>query len=209
MFEADAPSTQRVVAELKIGPVRQRIDEIAARLSGSYADADDLVANALVLVCDPDRSPWDPSQGSLAKHVGFIMRDLWIAQNRRARTRREVVDSEVAHEAPTRNATSVDEALAEHETRVRMKRLGLELRAGLVADDPIALKVFDEISAGSEGLDAIARAIGCAVKDVEKALRRIAYRGARIKEQDDEAFAGPRRLASAGDGQPRSDQDRS
>src|ERR1019366_8259737 len=115
MFEANAPSTIRMIDEMRIARVRQKIDELAVRTCGSEADADDLVANSIVLVGDPAKRPWDPAVGGLARHMGYVMHDVWIAHHRRAWTRREVVDTDGAHEAPSRHETPADEALIEAE----------------------------------------------------------------------------------------------
>jgi DNA-directed RNA polymerase specialized sigma24 family protein len=208
MFEANAPSTIRMIDEMRIARVRQKIDELAVRTCGSEADADDLVANSIVLVGDPAKRPWDPAVGGLARHMGYVMHDVWIAHHRRAWTRREVVDTDGAHEAPSRHETPADEALIEAETRGRMKRLGLEVRATLVAEDPSGLKVFDAAGMGIEGLGELALAAGLTPKEVEKALRRIAYRAARIKERDDAELARGRKPSPRVDGRSRSGQDR-
>jgi hypothetical protein len=172
MFEATAPSTLRALAALALPRVRQKLDELAVRLAGSEADADELVANALALVCDPARSPWDGS-GDFTRHMAFVMRDVWLAEQSRA-------------------------------------HLGLELRESLAADDPVALKVFDATCSGLEAPAAIAEALRAPLKEVEKALRRIVYRAARIKEKDDAALAKKRKPRNViGLGRPRTGQDRS
>jgi hypothetical protein len=172
MFEATAPSTLRALAELELPRVRQKLDEIAVRLAGSQADADELVANALALVGDPARLPWDGS-GDFARHMAFVMRDVWIVEQSRA-------------------------------------HLGLDLRESLAADDPVALKVYDATCRGLEAPAEIAEALRAPLKEVEKALRRIVYRAARIKEKDDAALAKKRKPRSViGIGRPRTGQDRS
>jgi DNA-directed RNA polymerase specialized sigma24 family protein len=172
MFEATAPSTLRALAELAIPRVRQKLDELAVRLTGSETDADELVASALALVCDPARSPWDGS-GEFTRHMALAMRDLWIAEHSRV-------------------------------------HLGLALRASLAADDPVALKVYDATCRGLEAPAEIAEALRAPVKEVDKALRRIVYRAARIKEKDDAALAKRRKPRSViGIGRPRTGQDRS
>jgi hypothetical protein len=172
MFEATAPSTLRALAELERPRVRQKLDEIAVRLAGSQADADELVATALALVGDPARLPWDGS-GDFARHMAFVMRDVWIAEQSRA-------------------------------------HLGLDLRESLAADDPVALKVYDATCRGLDAPAEIAEALRAPLKEVEKALRRIVYRAARIKERDDAALARKRKPRSViGIGRPRTGQDRS
>jgi hypothetical protein len=80
MFEADAPSTVRALDELRIPAVRQKIEEIAARIAGSPRDlpgeTDGLIAHALARVCDPERAPWDPARGNFVRHMGAVMREV-------------------------------------------------------------------------------------------------------------------------------------
>jgi hypothetical protein len=180
MFEADAPSTLRALAEMRIAVVRQKIDEVATALGGfEGGDPDDLVAEALLGVCDPQGSPWDPERGSLVRHMGQVMRDLRLG-------------------------------LADDATRVLHRRLGLELRQSLMVDDPIALDVFDAVSAGIELMSVIAVAVGVPVSEVTKAQRRFVYRAARIREKHEAADARARAMgAPAGSRRPRHNQDRS
>jgi hypothetical protein len=91
-------------------------------------------------------------------------------------------------------------------TVARATRLGLELREGLASDDVVALKVFDAICRGVEDHRGLGAAVGLPVKEIEKALRRVAYRAARIEERDDAERARGRRPT---DVVHRSDEDRS
>src|SRR5258708_32496060 len=95
MYDPDAPSSRRALAELAKPRVYARLVHLAEWSTQSEADAEDLVSDALVLVLNPDESPWIPSQGTFLTHMTDVMRHVWDQQMRGARTRRETVDEDV------------------------------------------------------------------------------------------------------------------
>ncbi|MBV9950165.1 MAG: hypothetical protein JOZ69_25215 [Myxococcales bacterium] len=58
MFDRDAPSTKRVFEELEDDELRNGLYCFARWQTWSAADAEDLVAEALMRVCDPEDKPW-------------------------------------------------------------------------------------------------------------------------------------------------------
>ena len=61
--------------------------------TGSKADADDLLADAIECVGDPDRRPWDPTQITFFRHMRRVMDGLAIELARSGRARFEVISS--------------------------------------------------------------------------------------------------------------------
>jgi hypothetical protein len=58
MYDRDAPYSKRALAELEKPRVRGSLVQIAQWSTQSEADAEDLVSDALILVLDPEESPW-------------------------------------------------------------------------------------------------------------------------------------------------------
>lgn len=215
MFEAGAPSTLRVLEMLREPDVRWRVDEIAARFAGSGEAADALVVEALALVCDPERLPWDPqktaedlSELAFVQHMGDVMLRLHREHRRTQRSRRDLVDAGVLQDRPPpRDALEEHERkaaealLVDRETIARARRLGGELRASLTDDDPLAVRVLDAVCRGARYLSEIIGAVSRPAPEVKKALLRISYRAARIQERDDAAFT--RRQHRPGASRPR------
>jgi hypothetical protein len=153
MFEVDAPSSLRVLAQLEDPVLRRRLEEIAGRITTSYPralgpamDSDGLVARALARVLDPELDPWDPGKLSLFRHMAMVMRDLWLA------------------------------ALPQH------AELADELRAQLVDEDPDSLRVFEALAGGVPQGD-VPKLLGMKEHKVVTARRRFLFRATHIKER--------------------------
>ena len=72
----------RALEELAKDGQRARLVRLALWYTASAADAEDLVSDAVERVCDPDDSPWDPSNRSFLAHFDQVMRHLADAQRR-------------------------------------------------------------------------------------------------------------------------------
>src|ERR1700679_2428440 len=90
MLDWKAPSSQQALAEYAKDPVRSSIQRYAVWRTGDPDAGKDLAADALRLVCDPDRKPWDPAKASLFRHFRMIMDDLVIERARTGAGRFEV-----------------------------------------------------------------------------------------------------------------------
>jgi DNA-directed RNA polymerase specialized sigma24 family protein len=192
MIDFDAPSSKLAVAELQKDDVRGKIYRFALWQAGSEADAQDLVADAMLLVCDPERKPWNPAKGSFFSHMRFAIRDLRIARGRAGRGRLEKVgaatratfafDEQTVDERPL-----PDEALHERHDLARLRRLGQQLVARVGEKHPIARQVFECASLGIETPAEMAHHIGCPVDRIYDALELLKYHGAQVKADDEEA----------------------
>lgn len=190
VFDPDASSSKRAIAELHKKDVRDKIKKYATWRTSCAADADDLVADAMECVCDPDRKPWDDAKRTFFAHIRRVMDDLAIERARGGYARFEVVDSELAVDESTVDpAPRPDEALHDERKLAWMRRLG-DLLLGRLGDrDPIATKVFRLACQGIEDPVEQAAAIPCRVDEVYEAQRRLKYRGGCIKAEDREAEA--------------------
>ncbi|HEX3770051.1 MAG TPA: hypothetical protein VHV30_04270 [Polyangiaceae bacterium] len=145
MFEVDAPSSLRALEKLHDPLVRQRLDEIAARITAESPcagvsppiEAGALLDHALARIFDPELDPWNEGGLDFIRHVSLIMARIWIGR----------------HPSQEPLVTELREALA---------------------DDPLALRAFDALGAGVviEDLPAL---LGCTRHQVIKARRRFLF----------------------------------
>jgi hypothetical protein len=183
VFDRNAPSTKRAVAELLNKDLYDQLLRYALWRTSSDAAAKDLLADAIECVGDPSRKPWDPSKVSFFRHMRLVMDTLAIEGARKGYGRFEVVDSRLAVDATTADPSPLpEEALHDHRELAREKEMGDLLLVDLGDSDPVATKVFRAASEGIEEPREQAAHIGCRVEEVYEALRRLKYRGARIRK---------------------------
>ncbi len=179
MFDPDAPSSKAVFAELQSEKLRRDILRYALWRTGSEADANDLVADAIEWACDPERKPWDARKISFFAHVRRVMDDIAVQRARRGHGRFEVVSSEIASdESTTDPAPLPDEAPDARRESAWLGRLGKRLMDRLTGRDALASRLFEVACEGAEEPAEQAAKIGCKVEDVYEALRRLKYHGA-------------------------------
>jgi DNA-directed RNA polymerase specialized sigma24 family protein len=190
VFDPNAPSTKRAIAEIHDKEVSDKLRRYALWRTGSKADADDLLADAIECVGDPDRRPWDPTQITFFRHMRRVMDGLVIDLARSGRARFEVVSSTLAFDEDTSDpAPSAEDALHKARKLARWKRLGNLLLSKLEDRDPFAKRLYDAACAGAETADEQAAQLRCRPEEVYEALRRLKYRGARILDEDTQAEA--------------------
>jgi DNA-directed RNA polymerase specialized sigma24 family protein len=177
-----------VEAELSQAATRMRLLAIAGHISRTNREVvrQDLVSDALVRICDPDKKPWRPPPPFL-DHMAHVMRDVFVAQRRRGAGRFEVVGATVlVGDRPEDGhrvrldpadkaqdpAPTPDEALSQHQEQARAERLGEQLRAR-IAHLPDAARVLDLARQGVEGASEVAALAGCSVDTVYQAHRTI------------------------------------
>jgi len=184
VLDYDAPSSKAAIAAFGLGQTAKNLLKLAACFS--KADAEDLLSDAMVSVCDPDGGrPWDPERGSFLAHMRIVIRDLARRQRRSARARREIVDS-VMDETMAHPRPPADEALSDARGLERRRRLGGILRER-IAHNARTLQVFDRTCEGIEDAGELARLLGCTVADVYAANRQIARHAAQVLAEDEAA----------------------
>jgi DNA-directed RNA polymerase specialized sigma24 family protein len=190
VFDRDAPSTKRVLEELKKPRGRPRLFRLAWWRTHSKHDADDLVQQTLECVCDPERRPWDPARKTFLIHISDVMRDILYEQGRSARAMHEVVDSTLARDdATVDGAPLADEALDAHRELARLQEMREQLLADLGDRHPIATKALRLAMTGVVTPAEQAGRIPCAVEDLYEAYRVLKYHGALILAERQEAEA--------------------
>ncbi len=180
MFDADAPSSRLVIAQLEKPNVRERLRAIALWSTESEAAAEDLLQDALVRALDPDDAPWIPAKGTFLTHMSFLMRQTWYRTMRRAAAQSEVLDNNVARDKTTPSPEpAADEELARGRSVALWRSLLEQVLARVADKHPITRRICELAMEGKDEPDDQAQVIGCTVEEVYaglKLLKRYARR---------------------------------
>jgi DNA-directed RNA polymerase specialized sigma24 family protein len=141
MYDPKAPSSVLALTELSKPGVAPRVHRIAWRRCRSDHDAEDLVSDSMMRVCDPDDQPWVPTARPFLRHMSVVIRYLWRWHRARLRTRNEIYDGGTAQEESAGHETSPDGEVDELRSLEIQRRLARRLKTRL-ADDPEALKLL-------------------------------------------------------------------
>jgi DNA-directed RNA polymerase specialized sigma24 family protein len=181
VYDAEAPSSKRVVAELQRPEVRAQVYRLARWSTRSEIDAEDLVQDALVRVLDPEDAPWDPERRGFLTHMSFVMRQTWDQRGRAARARLEVItDGHAVDEQTLSREPPPDDEVERRRSLAVLRSLGERLLAAM-GDDPLGCRIF-ELGA-TEGLyepRELAERIPTTVEQAKSAIQRIKYHARRI-----------------------------
>jgi DNA-directed RNA polymerase specialized sigma24 family protein len=197
VFDKDAPSSLRVFDELAKDSVRKQLHRYAVWRTGDDDDARDLVADALVLVCDPDeKKTWDPAKKSFFGHMRRVLDDLAIIRQRVGRGRFETRETDLiratrdphAFPDPAGEHDPPDAALGGHFERAWLRGLAERLLQRLRGRDERAVEVYDAACIDAEPAEQ-ARQLGIPVEEVYEAHRRLRYHGAIVKTDWERAEA--------------------
>jgi DNA-directed RNA polymerase specialized sigma24 family protein len=183
MYDPDAPSSKRALVELEKPRVRPSLVQIAQWSTRSEADADDLVSDALILVLDPEESPWVPPRTFLT-HMTYVMRHLWDQRMRGARMWREVVDEYITADNNTLSREPpADDELHRRRSLAVLRQLAAQVVAEIGAKHPIAKRYFELASQGIDEPEEQATRIGRPVEEIYDAIRTLRYHAQRIRSE--------------------------
>src|SRR5580692_9264821 len=93
MSDLGVPLQERVRAQLVIKGTRERLYWVALKITGSAANAGDLVQDAMVEVLRSEGSPWE--KWTFLTHMTFVMRRVWDQQQRAHTVKNEMPDEDV------------------------------------------------------------------------------------------------------------------
>ncbi len=187
VYDPKAPSSVRALAEFAQRSVRARLLVIAKLFTkGSEADAEDLIAWAMMVVLDPAKDPWP--KGSFTAHMGHAMRHVKDEMNRRAQAKRETVDEDATDDrrALTKEAPADAELHRRREIAV-FHELGERLMREIGAKHPIAKRVYELSMDDIDEADEQAAIIGCSVDEIHDAREIIKRHAKRIRDEYDQA----------------------
>jgi hypothetical protein len=186
MADFNAPSSLRAIEAFRAGKTAEHLLKLARAYSPKGGDAEGVLLDAMIRVCDPDRGhPWDPELGSFLTHMRIVIRDVARRERRSALARREIADSP-AIEIASHPGPAPDEAVSDARMVERLRRLGGILRQR-IAHDARMLQVFDRGCEGVEGAAELARLLDCSVHEIYAANRQIARHAMQVLAEDQSA----------------------
>ncbi len=187
VYDPKAPSSVLALAEFARKGVRAKLLVIAKLFTkGSEADADDLIAWAMMVVLDPAKDPW--LKGSFTAHMGHAMRHAQDEMSRRAQAKRETVDEDATDDrrALTREPPADAELHRRRELAV-FHELGERLMREIGAKHPLAKRVYELSMDDIVEADEQAAILGCSVDEIHDAREIIKRHAMRIRDEYDQA----------------------
>jgi hypothetical protein len=214
MPEPPPASVEDLKELLALWPVRIRLLKIAHNRAGSVEAAEDLVAEATVILLS-GKSPWRPDPGHPAReqtgalivHVALLMRRCHSNRVNSAAARREKqVTSETARETLADRVgdgrSTLEEAAVDLEWEQEHQRRAtawIDALCARMAKDSEALALIAQHRLGVHEAEAQAAALGWSLARVVLARRRIAYHAPIVQKEQlaAEKEAEERRFADA------------
>jgi DNA-directed RNA polymerase specialized sigma24 family protein len=180
----DAPSSKAALAELQKEDVRGHLKKFARWRCASEAAAEDLLADAMILVFDPERKPWSPEVGSFTRHMRMVMDDLAVLRARRGYGRYERAQDGGVLDATTQGgARPTDDELHDRRDLARMRALAERTIARCERSYPRARAVFEALSDGIEKPAEIASRLECETEEVYRTLKALKQHGKQVREE--------------------------
>jgi DNA-directed RNA polymerase specialized sigma24 family protein len=184
VIDYDAPSSKAALAELQTEGVRDHLTKFARWRSGSEAAAHDLLADAMLLVCDPERKPWRPTERGFTCHVRMVMDDLAVQRARRGYGRYErAQDGDVLDATTQGGARPTDDELHDRRDLARMRALAERTIVRCEKSYPRARAVFEALSDGLEKPAEIAAKLGCETEPVYRTIKALKQHGKQVREE--------------------------
>ena len=185
MYDPRAKSSLLALGEYGKPSEGKRLLRYAMWRTRNAEDARDLIADAMVRVCDPQDRPWDPGRATFFRHMRMVMDDDVIEQHRRGFKKYEIVDSD--HEAFDLAVQPIPgpEMAVQAKRRLEWLRgMMLTLTGRLKGRDPLALAIY-ELACDNrhDEPEEFAEALRVPVGEIYEAMRRLRYHGKIVREQ--------------------------
>jgi DNA-directed RNA polymerase specialized sigma24 family protein len=149
------------------------------KITGSWADAEDLVSDALMRVLDPEDLPW--KTGTFVGHMKLVMRHVWGRQQRPARVQKEVADEDVTRgKKGLSREPRADDELNHRRWLAERRKLGETLLTQIEHKSPYIRPCFELAAQGIESAEEQATILKCSVADIREARRIIKYHAERL-----------------------------
>jgi DNA-directed RNA polymerase specialized sigma24 family protein len=186
MYDPNAESSRRALAELGKLKVRKILLRIAYQFTRSEAEAEDLIADTLLVVLDPERDPWE--KGSFVSHMAYAMRHAWGEKMKTWAARNIAPDEGVTRDESTASneETPPDDHAHDRRTLQAYRSMGAQLLLEIGAKHPVAKRVFELGAQGVEDAEEQAAIIGCTVKEIHRARELLKDHGRRIREEHEQ-----------------------
>jgi hypothetical protein len=185
VYDPRAPSSLLALAEYGKPEVARQLIRYATWRTKDPDEAKDLIADALMRVCDPKDKPWDPALRSFFRHMRRVMDDDAIEA---ARTGYGKYES-------TRHEDEVFERVVEPipgpDAKLNAaRRLGWlrgmmdMLVPRIEHKDALAMRIWRLVCDNRhDEPQEYAEALGVPVEEIYEALRRLRYHGAKVRDE--------------------------
>jgi DNA-directed RNA polymerase specialized sigma24 family protein len=195
--ESDSPSVEQARAKLEDPRVRWRLREIAYKITGSWSDAEDLVGDASLDVLHSGASAW--KKWAFFTYMTYLMRRLWWAQTRTARSKREVADEDVTRgKKGLSREPPADDELDRRRSVAVLRELLERTLAKIEHKNDLVRRCVELGLQGIEEPAEQAALLKRPVADVNEAHALIKYHSRRVREQWE--LAEEKRMKSLRDG---------
>ncbi len=150
VLDPDAPSSRLVIEQLGKPTVKARLQQMARWSTGSDVNGEDLVADALIRVLDPEDAPWRPERITFLHHMNNVIRQTWDRQLRKILARQDAIDRGLARDENANDPElAPDEQLHELRTLHRWRKIRDEVLAEIGDKHPLTREICALPIAGS------------------------------------------------------------
>jgi DNA-directed RNA polymerase specialized sigma24 family protein len=175
-MDLDTPSSKLVATELTKPRVNVRLRQVARWHTRNDAQADDLVADSLVRVLEPEDRPWDPETRTFFTHMTQVIRQTWDQQKRSFYFRKISADGGVAADGLVNPSPSTDDAVDGARQLTILRALG-DMVFDRLGDDDIGRKVFELSQLEDLDQAQLAARVPCSVDEIKAARKRLERHG--------------------------------
>ncbi len=184
LIDYKAASSERALAEIQQKGVRDHLMKFATWRCGSEAAAEDILADAMLLACDPEAKPWNPDKGSFTRHMRLVIHDLVIQGARRGYGHFERVEDGLVMDETTENpAPAADERLHDERDLARMRVLAERTIERAEPKYPYARALFELLCRGVEKPGEIAAELKRPVEEIYDTLEAFKRYGKQVRAE--------------------------
>jgi DNA-directed RNA polymerase specialized sigma24 family protein len=185
VYDPRAPSSLLALAEYAKPEIARKLIRYASWRTRDPDEAKDLVADAMIRICDPDDKPWDPQVRSFFRHFRRVMSDDAIEAARTGEGRFEASRQEdEVFERVVSVVPGPDAQLNAHR-RLAWLRVMMGVLVGRIgAKDALGMRIWRLVCENRhDEPEEYAEALGVPVAEIYEALRRLRYHGAKVRDE--------------------------
>jgi DNA-directed RNA polymerase specialized sigma24 family protein len=145
-------------------------------------DADDLVSDSLMRVCDPEDQPWVPERRPFLRHMSVVIRHVWRWHRALLRTRHEIYDGGTAQEESAHEQSSPDDQVGEARLLETQRLLARRLKTRLAGDSE-ALQLLELAEERDLEPSEQARELRWTTDKVHLVAKRIGYHARAVRQE--------------------------
>jgi DNA-directed RNA polymerase specialized sigma24 family protein len=182
MYDPKSPASQRVIAKLEQPGTWWRLVQLAFWSTKDASRAEDLVADTLIRVMDPDDLPWIEKERPFLSHMSFSFRHVWNDQLRRHSAQEVPEDGLAVDDKTLSKEPPVDEELDRRRMLATFDELGEKLLAAAGEIDATT-KACMELAMQGLSPEEQAAKLGCDISKVYEAQHFRRRHAARLRDE--------------------------